>query len=160
MPPRGNCRVSGVQKVCNTPWMGFLPVQVPSCLRIARGLFAPGWAVLEMVLQLCLCRRIPWDAARRFLPGHALLLTVRCQHKIRAVHIRHQEWLNLYLGLQTSTVPNSHMALGFLVLPPFILSFIYILPIPGKATSARTCLALLPASVVVLSSFTWYTCIF
>lgn len=97
---------------------------------------------------------------RRSLPGHALLLTVRCQHKIPAEPIHRQEWLSLYLCLQISTVPKSHTTLDFFILPPFILPSMYLLSTPGKATSARTSLALLPASVVVLPFFTWDTCTF
>lgn len=113
-----------------------------------------------MVLQLFLCRRIPLPKVQRSLPGHALLLTVRCQHKIPAVPIHRQEWLSLYLSLQTSTVPNRHTTSGFLILPPFIPPSIYLLSIPGKVTSARTFLALLPGFLVVLPFFTWDMCTF
>lgn len=92
---------------------------------------------------------------QRALLGHALLLTVRCQHKIPAVPTHHLEWLSLHLSLQTSIDPNSHTALVFLVLLPFALHSILLLSILGKTISARTSPALLSSSVVVLPFFTW-----
>lgn len=92
---------------------------------------------------------------QRALLGHALLLTVRCQHKIPAVPTHRLEWLSLHLSLQTSIDPNSRTALVFLVLLPFALHSILLLSILGKTISARTSPALLSSSVVVLPFFTW-----
>lgn len=49
------------------------------------------------------------------------------------------------------------MTSGFLILSPFALPSLCFVSHPGKVSSARTSLAVLPASVVILP-FTWDTC--